>query len=506
MRAVRLLVASTVVLALAGPQAEAKITVAQPKAANAVNKSTCPAKDGENELEPVPVTYLAPASTKGLMNELKTGDTKFASPPWTFKKGAALNGTLTVDAYKSKFRADHFSGGLIQLRYVRGKGDPENLRWVQLIATDGPLNKAKSPYIDPFPNDDPKNKDLPFYYTEKEIKDRAKGKNKFGAYDLRFYDFSKRRHPPTSNVTWTADLYLASWDGKRPGTITIHDGIRWGWKAGCKKAKPAAPAVPSGASIPSDGSRMVLTGTVSAGEETTLTAVDPQGTVLTGVVVEIVGEDEEYVTDDDGRVTFTVPVGVPHIETRLRDLPEGPIVKTPVEELPPGWDPAQPPVISDAPSYPMPGTDITIVGGPFDGTGVGNVVTVGDGEMDVRACSPTEIVFTTPADFPVGDHGPLTVATDHGVSAPWDMTFLGLAFESADTLLTRGQKGKGVIVITGTTERLKLSITNLTPGIITLKGGSTIIVRTSGGTPNKAKIRYTGVSVGDFQLDAEVVD
>jgi len=177
-----------------------------------------------------------------------------------------------------------------------------------------------------------------------------------------------------------------------------------------------------------------------------------------------------------------------------------------VEELPPGWDPAQPPVISDAPSYPMPGTDITIVGGPFDGAGVGNVVTVGDGEMDVWACSPTEIVVTTPADFPVGDHGPLTVATDHGVSAPWDMTFLGLAFESADTLLKRGQKGKGVIVITGTTERLKLSITNLTPGIITLKGGSTIVVRTSGGTPNRAKIQYTGVSVGEFQLDADVVD
>jgi hypothetical protein len=511
MKKYRFLIASVAVLTLSGAAAEGKITIVQPKGANATKTSICPAKDGSNQLVPVPVTYLAPASSAGLMAEITGGDTKFASPPWTFNKGAALNGTLTVDVYRSQFKATHHSGGQISLRYEKGKGDPANLRWVQLINTSAPLNKAKPPYIDPFPNDDPAGKGLPFYYTQDEIKTRANGKNTFGNYSLRFYDFSSRSHPPTTNVTWTADLYLASWDAKQPGTVTIHDGIRWGWKAGCAAKKPAKPATPATdtsktAVVPDKGSRLVATGTVVAGEQATITVVDPQGAVLSGVVVDIEGQDEELTTDSDGRITLTIPENVPSILWSLRDLPDAPLVETPVESLPAGWNPAQPPVISDAPHYPQVGSDLTIQGGPFDGDATGNTVAVGDEELEVHACTPTEIVASTPSDWAPGDQGPLTVTTAQGTSQPWDLTVVGIGFESGDTKLKRGQKGTGLIVVHGTTDRLQLRITNLTPGIISLKGGETITVRTSGGAKNGAKIQYTGVSPGNFSLNAVIVE
>ncbi len=151
MRRIRFLIASAAILTLSSAIAEGKITIVQPKGANAKKTSICSAKDGGNQLVPVPVTYLAPASSKGLTAELTGGDTKFASPPWTFKKGAALSGTLTVDIYRSKFKATHHSGGQISLRYVKGKGDPANLRWVQLINTSTPLNRAKPPLHRPLP-------------------------------------------------------------------------------------------------------------------------------------------------------------------------------------------------------------------------------------------------------------------------------------------------------------------------------------------------------------------
>jgi len=52
-------------------------------------------------------------------------------------------------------------------------------------------------------------------------------------YDLHFYDFPMRYHPPASHVSWQAELYLCSWDGTT--TVTFYDfgGIQWGFEAAC---------------------------------------------------------------------------------------------------------------------------------------------------------------------------------------------------------------------------------------------------------------------------------
>jgi hypothetical protein len=201
----------------------ADIMINNPAAADHTAFSFCPAADGANVLDPDPATHLAPPQAgQGVLAELANGNTKF--PGWTFNAGAALNGMLTIDHYHSHFFGTHYSGCQFQATYAPAAGDPGTLRFVQMIETsdpaeDGKGHQATSPYIDPYPNDD----DLPFYYTEKETKE----------WGNVFNDNPKRDHPPTSFVTWRGNLYLTSWDGKNPGVVTVHDGVRYGFDAGC---------------------------------------------------------------------------------------------------------------------------------------------------------------------------------------------------------------------------------------------------------------------------------
>jgi len=212
--------------------ASAKITINGPT--KSTRLSRCPAKDGMNQLSPYPPEYVAPPDAKSpTQKELANGDTDFTG--WTFKKGPALSGTLTIDYYHSKFKSTHYSGSQIRARYNKGAGDPATLRWVQLVDTSAPKSGASSPYIDPYPEDEPNSikpdpsKTRPFYYNEEQIADRTAKPT----FDLKFYDYPKRYHPPDSFVKWEGTLFLSSWDGNTPGTVSLHDGIKYGFIAGC---------------------------------------------------------------------------------------------------------------------------------------------------------------------------------------------------------------------------------------------------------------------------------
>lgn len=194
-------------------------------------QSTCPANDGSNSLAPNPPSLLPPpAAGSDVMNELANGDTPF--PGWTFGTGAALNGTIKISTYDSKFFGAHHSGCVMKLEYVKGAGDPANLQFIQMIETSVPLGGATSPYIDPFPSDDPPGQAMPFYWTLAEMPANTT------ASGIKFSDSPSRKHPPTSSVTWKGKLYITSWDGKK--TVKIHDGIEYGFVAGCQAAMPVA--------------------------------------------------------------------------------------------------------------------------------------------------------------------------------------------------------------------------------------------------------------------------
>ena len=180
--------------------ASAKITINGPT--KSTKLSRCPAKDGMNQLSPYPPEYVSPPDAKSpTQKELASGDTDFTG--WTFNKGAALSGTLTIDYYHSKFVSTHRSGSQIRARYTKGAGDPATLRWVQLIETNDPKGGATSPYIDPYPEDEPNstspdpNKTRPFYYNEEEIGARTAKPT----FDLKFYD-SLRKERVLYGLPW----------------------------------------------------------------------------------------------------------------------------------------------------------------------------------------------------------------------------------------------------------------------------------------------------------------
>lgn len=204
-------------LALAG------VTVSGPPAGQ-VKKSKCPTTDGASALNPAKVKHLPPpGADSDVMKELANGDTPF--PGWTFKTGAPLTGTIKITQYDSKFAGTHRSGCDMVMEYVKGPGDPANLQFIQMVETSIPLNGGVSPYIDPYPSDDPVAEPLPFYWTKTEM---IAHQSQTG---ITFSDAPRRIHAPTRSVTWRGHLYIASWDGGK--TATLHDGIMYGFDAGC---------------------------------------------------------------------------------------------------------------------------------------------------------------------------------------------------------------------------------------------------------------------------------
>src|SRR5205085_6827092 len=102
-------------MAIARCTLHADITIVNPAGADHTPFSICPAIDGSSGLVPDPVLHLPPPQAgQGIMAELgNTNNTDFSG--WTFQAGAALNGTLTVKYYHSKFWATHNSGAQIEL-------------------------------------------------------------------------------------------------------------------------------------------------------------------------------------------------------------------------------------------------------------------------------------------------------------------------------------------------------------------------------------------------------
>jgi hypothetical protein len=160
---------------------------------------------------------------------------------WTFfYSEGGLFGNLTISLYTAYSPGPHDGGGGIRLTYTADPRDVvsfDSLQFVQVVSTNDPLGGTTSPYVDPRPGDDnggPPAPQLPFYFTLDEI---AEQKDPL-ARTFSFSDFPARPcrdHPDCIN--WSADLYLASWDGALDGlgngTVHMYDGIRWGWDLYC---------------------------------------------------------------------------------------------------------------------------------------------------------------------------------------------------------------------------------------------------------------------------------
>jgi hypothetical protein len=237
-------------------------TITQASSSNERQKKTIGANTYTVYLDPLSAVYLPAGATdqfRKLLNTefdgIKADGTKDPTVDWTFNPGNALTGTVTInqyDAYTSQFSATSSTegGGAIMDLSFNGPGAPTNLRWIQFVNTTAPFIPGLNPTVDPpakanYPlvGDD----NLPFYFTEAETKngfgwnDRPqqtpalknpgsprKIQNPGPNTDLVFLDLPFRPFS-LAPLDWDAFLYLTEWDGKDGGTVTIHDGVRWGF-------------------------------------------------------------------------------------------------------------------------------------------------------------------------------------------------------------------------------------------------------------------------------------
>ena len=148
------------------------------------------------------------------------------------------------DAYTAKYNGNDGGGAIMDLSF-NGAEAPTNLRWIQFINTTAPFTPGLNPSVDG------QHDNLPFFWKENATKYgvtwgdypeqtptlKNPGKriiqNPNANTDLVFLDAPFRRFsrvPIGDFLDWKAELYLVTWDEKFAGTVTIHDGIKWGFK------------------------------------------------------------------------------------------------------------------------------------------------------------------------------------------------------------------------------------------------------------------------------------
>ena len=227
-------------------------------------------------------TFLQVNSPQAFTNALNPATSNFANTNWGPATSQplqinydpnSLDGILTIDSYSAAISQPYSGGGQINVHFDLGVDssiDPSELLWVQLVTTTAPANPpGTSPYLDVFASGYKASNGyalfLPFFYRPDEtLLDNATGletgaegirSNSYTIggnnyyYDIAFDDFSQRTYQDQT-IDWTGDLFLASWSGPlaKPGaagygatTLTIYNGIEWGWEITAVPEPPIAP-------------------------------------------------------------------------------------------------------------------------------------------------------------------------------------------------------------------------------------------------------------------------
>lgn len=167
--------------------------------------------------------------------------------------------------------------------------------------------------------------------------------------------------------------------------------------------------------------------------------------------------------------------------------------------------PVERPKVQEIPRFVRLGGELPIQGEFFAEDPTESTVELGDSELEVKTASLTEIRAAIPKDLPLGSHS-LTVKNEAGTSRSHEITVIGFRFEPAKDRLDPGEKSEGFVVVEGTRKPLNIEVTNLTPAVVSFKNGETVILRTSGGKKNRAKIRYVGVTPGDSAVKVKLAE
>ena len=193
-------------------------------------------KDGTSGVitrQPIAFVSISSGGTKDFINELKTEFPE--SKGWKFLSAEDdLKGSFSVNTYyvNQKGTGDVIGcGGGFAFDYIPSKTDPVSnrnteLHWIQRVVSNhkksaehGMLENAIISKSLKRLNTRP---DVPFFdVVRKESKSSAIPPH---------YEYDAGKVDPENDHQWNAEVYLTSINKKDPKTVTIYNGVSWGWE------------------------------------------------------------------------------------------------------------------------------------------------------------------------------------------------------------------------------------------------------------------------------------
>lgn len=271
--------------------------------------------------------------------------------------------------------------------------------------------------------------------------------------------------------------------------------------------------------LPGPPSVIVLPGKVVAGEMATLAVLDEAGRLVPRAAVAIAGGSDKIMTDDTGRALFSAPAQTGSGVLTAR-LPGGgdftATLVSPPTAAPPAGSAGAHKEIAHTASLAFPrrialGDHFRLAGTGFRGDANLDHVFLGNQEALVLAASPIDLEVLPNALTPLGNTQlivqimGLRLATEPTtvVSIEISGPFTGARRPEGAALAAR-EKGKMVVEVNGTSERVNVEVRNLSPDVVRLPRADDVTVTTSGGIPNVADVQITAVKTGDYSLSARL--
>ena len=245
--------------------------------------------------------------------------------------------------------------------------------------------------------------------------------------------------------------------------------------------------------------RLLLPPQIISGERATLAVLDTSGRLAPGVTVHFSNGDR-VTTDKTGRALFVAPLDQKEISASIvgsNRRAKAAIFSAPVAS-------ADTPVVSTAPQFVAAGDRFELRGKGFCGDADANQVLITGKRALVLASSPLALTITPPPEVAPG-RATLQLTCTKNVSAPFIITFLELDLRADSSPLKPGEHRPISVHIKGTTGRVPIEATNLSPNIAEMVGGNSVISKSSGGSENIARVVLIGKARGTFRVAIRVV-
>jgi hypothetical protein len=235
---------------------------------------------------------------------------------------------------------------------------------------------------------------------------------------------------------------------------------------------------------------------VVSGQPATLAILSADGRLASNVAVAVGGQSVK--TDMTGRASFTVPTDARVIVARSSGISAAALVDpAPLSGTSPfsARGIMAPAVISRQDRF-------SICGGTFRGDADANPVQIGDVPAPVLAASPECLVALPGPKTKVGTATILVGTTE--VRWTTTTTVVSLEFEPPNPPLAVQVKSSLEVHVAGSDSPLPIVVKNETPGVLRFLQGDTQELRTSGGSPNAAKVEAQAIQSGDFSFRAQL--